>query len=211
MRPRHGPANYLRFQLSPISAIALAARIKRAGQGIRRRPARALSLPRTARRARSPYERLLGDAMAGDGALFTRQDAVEAAWAVVDPVLVEHHARPCPTRRAAGGRQQADALDRRRGRLAQPDARKHAPAHDRHERGGRIPARRRQHAARQRPLQDDLREHLEQRVRRAELAIATGRSSKRCATSSAMPTTSARCSAIAPRRARATPTRSGCC
>ena len=33
----------------------------------------------------APYERLLGDAMAGDGALFTREDAVEAAWAVVDP------------------------------------------------------------------------------------------------------------------------------
>ena len=28
--------------------------------------------------------------MAGDGALFTRQDAIEAAWAVVDPVLVDH-------------------------------------------------------------------------------------------------------------------------
>ena len=38
-----------------------------------------------------PYERLLGDAMAGDGALFTREDAVEAAWAVVDPVLKKHH------------------------------------------------------------------------------------------------------------------------
>jgi glucose-6-phosphate 1-dehydrogenase len=32
----------------------------------------------------------LGDAMAGDGALFTREDAVEAAWAVVDPVLKTH-------------------------------------------------------------------------------------------------------------------------
>jgi len=38
----------------------------------------------------SPYERLLGDAMAGDGALFTREDAVEAAWAVMDPVLRSH-------------------------------------------------------------------------------------------------------------------------
>jgi glucose-6-phosphate 1-dehydrogenase len=35
---------------------------------------------------KAPYERLLGDAMAGDGALFTREDAVEAAWAVLDPV-----------------------------------------------------------------------------------------------------------------------------
>lgn len=32
-------------------------------------------------------ERLLGDALTGDGAFFTREDAVEAAWVVVDPVL----------------------------------------------------------------------------------------------------------------------------
>jgi glucose-6-phosphate 1-dehydrogenase len=35
----------------------------------------------------APYERLLGDAMQGDLTLFTREDAVEAAWRVVDPVL----------------------------------------------------------------------------------------------------------------------------
>jgi glucose-6-phosphate 1-dehydrogenase len=34
-----------------------------------------------------PYERLLGDAMAGDATLFARQDEVEAAWAVVQPIL----------------------------------------------------------------------------------------------------------------------------
>ena len=33
------------------------------------------------------YERLLGDAMAGDPTLFAREDAVEAAWAVVEPIL----------------------------------------------------------------------------------------------------------------------------
>ena len=33
------------------------------------------------------YERLLGDAMAGDATLFSRQDGVEAAWAIVDPIL----------------------------------------------------------------------------------------------------------------------------
>ena len=35
----------------------------------------------------SAYERLLGDAMAGDATLFARQDAVEAAWAIVEPIL----------------------------------------------------------------------------------------------------------------------------
>ena len=33
------------------------------------------------------YERLLGDAMAGDATLFARQDVVEAAWAIVDPII----------------------------------------------------------------------------------------------------------------------------
>jgi glucose-6-phosphate 1-dehydrogenase len=33
------------------------------------------------------YERLLGDAMSGDATLFARQDVVEAAWAVVEPVI----------------------------------------------------------------------------------------------------------------------------
>jgi hypothetical protein len=53
-------------------------------------------------RADAPYERLLGDAMVGDGALFTREDTVEAAWAVVDPVL-RRHGRARPYRRAIWG------------------------------------------------------------------------------------------------------------
>ena len=47
--------------------------------------------------------------MAGDGALFTREDAVEAAWAVVEPVLKSH--RPVrPYRRGTWGPKEADAL-----------------------------------------------------------------------------------------------------
>jgi glucose-6-phosphate 1-dehydrogenase len=57
----------------------------------------------------APYERLLGDAMRGDGALFTREDAVEAAWAVVDPVLRKHH-RARIYRRGTWGPKQANAL-----------------------------------------------------------------------------------------------------
>ena len=34
-----------------------------------------------------PYERLLGDAMRGDPTLFVREDAVEAAWEVAEPIL----------------------------------------------------------------------------------------------------------------------------
>ena len=57
----------------------------------------------------APYERLLADAMAGNGALFTREDAVEAAWAVVDPVL-KNHPRVRPYKRGSWGPKAADAL-----------------------------------------------------------------------------------------------------
>jgi glucose-6-phosphate 1-dehydrogenase len=40
--------------------------------------------------AEHPYERVLGDALDGDGALLTREDSVGAAWAVVDAVLESH-------------------------------------------------------------------------------------------------------------------------
>jgi len=87
--PSVGPANYLRFRLAPKSAIAIAARIKRAGEEFKG-DQRELCLAEEEPSAASPYERFLGDAMAGDGALFSREDAVEAAWTVVDPVLTTH-------------------------------------------------------------------------------------------------------------------------
>ena len=89
-----GPANYLRFRLSPRSAIALAARVKRTGKEFVG-DQRELFLVDEQQGAETPYERLLGDAMIGNGALFIRQDAVEAAWAVVEPIL-ENHPRVKP-------------------------------------------------------------------------------------------------------------------
>ena len=101
-------ANYLRFRLSPSSAIALAARVKRAGKEFVG-DQRELYLVEEQPGEESPYERLLGDAMAGDGALFTREDAIEAAWAVVEPVLGTHH-RTCPYQRDSWGPKEADVL-----------------------------------------------------------------------------------------------------
>jgi glucose-6-phosphate 1-dehydrogenase len=100
--------NYLRFRISPSSAIALAARVKRAGKEFVGEQ-RELYLVEEQQGEESPYERLLGDAMAGDGALFTREDAVEAAWAVVDPVLKTHH-QALPYRRHSWGPKEADAM-----------------------------------------------------------------------------------------------------
>jgi glucose-6-phosphate 1-dehydrogenase len=106
--PTTSRANYLRVRISPVSAIALAARVKRAGKEfagdqrelylVEKQPGEAL-----------PYELLLGDAMAGDGALFTREDAVEGAWAAVDPIL-ETHRQACPYHRHSWGPNEADAI-----------------------------------------------------------------------------------------------------
>ena len=106
--PLAGRANYVRFRLSPSSAVALAARVKRAGNEFVG-DQRELYLLEEQPGEEAPYERLLEAAMAGDGALFTREDAVEAAWAVVDPVLKAHH-RVHPYRRGSWGPKAADAL-----------------------------------------------------------------------------------------------------
>ena len=106
-RPNEMP-NYLRFRLSPDSAIALAARVKLAGKEYVGEQ-RELYLSEEQPGAESPYERLLGDAMRGDGALFTREDSVEAAWAVVDPVLKSHH-RAIPYRRGSWGPKESNAI-----------------------------------------------------------------------------------------------------
>jgi glucose-6-phosphate 1-dehydrogenase len=106
--PVSGPANYLRFRISPNSAVALAARVKRAGKEFVG-DQRELFLLDEMPGQETPYERLLGDAMAGNGALFTREESVEAAWSVVDPILKVHRpAHPYPP--GSWGPQEADEL-----------------------------------------------------------------------------------------------------
>ena len=58
---------------------------------------------------RLPYERLLEDAISGDRMLFTREDTVEAAWTVVDPVL-KNHPRSFPYQQGSWGPKEANAL-----------------------------------------------------------------------------------------------------
>ncbi len=82
--------NYVRFRFSPEVSIAVGARAKRPGVGLRGRPLElaVVDEPQQGQDFRlGDYERLLGDAMAGDATLFARQDVVEAAWAIVDPVI----------------------------------------------------------------------------------------------------------------------------
>jgi glucose-6-phosphate 1-dehydrogenase len=79
--------NYLRFRLNPQVAIALGARAKRPGEGMAGHPVELSVVEQPADSRLGDYERLLGDAMNGDATLFARQDVVEAAWAIVDPLL----------------------------------------------------------------------------------------------------------------------------
>ena len=84
-----GQANYVRFRLSPDVTIAIGARVKRTGEELIGDPTELQIVNHTHGEEMSAYERLLGDAMAGDGTLFAGQDGVEAAWAVIQPILEE--------------------------------------------------------------------------------------------------------------------------
>jgi glucose-6-phosphate 1-dehydrogenase len=79
-------SNYFRFRLGPEVVIATGARVKQSGDAMRGEDVELVARNRPARET-PPYKRLLGDALRGDSSLFTRDDAVEAAWRVVDPVL----------------------------------------------------------------------------------------------------------------------------
>jgi glucose-6-phosphate 1-dehydrogenase len=86
--PRHG--NTVRFRLSPEVVIAIGCRAKHAGEAMVGDPVDLSVVERPAQgleQRMDAYERLLGDALHGDATLFARQDVVEAAWAIVDPVI----------------------------------------------------------------------------------------------------------------------------
>src|ERR1051326_4042477 len=84
IQPRQ--SNYVRFRLSPNVVIALGARAKVPGEAMIGEEVE-LVARNDSGDVMAPYERLLGDAMRGDASLFARQDTVEAAWRVVDPIL----------------------------------------------------------------------------------------------------------------------------
>jgi glucose-6-phosphate 1-dehydrogenase len=104
---RSGRSNFLRFRLSPDPVIVLRARAKAPGEAMVGQDLD-LAAP-LAGEEMAAYERLLGDAIRGDAALFAREDGVEAAWRVVDPILGErtplHLYRP-----NSWGPREADAL-----------------------------------------------------------------------------------------------------
>lgn len=82
-----GQANYVRFRLSPDVTIAIGARVKRPGEQLIGDPKELKFVNHPNGDEMDAYERLLRDAMVGDATLFASQDGVEAAWAIVQPIL----------------------------------------------------------------------------------------------------------------------------
>ena len=80
-------ANTFRFRLGPDMKLSLSARVKKPGQELVGTTVELAAVKQNTADEADAYERLLTDAMNGDATLFVRQDSVEAAWAVVEPVL----------------------------------------------------------------------------------------------------------------------------
>ncbi len=81
------PANYVRFRISGEPVIAIGASIKTAGDQLRGCAIELVADQECGEDEMLPYEELLGDAMAGNQTWFAREDYVEEAWRIVDPIL----------------------------------------------------------------------------------------------------------------------------
>jgi glucose-6-phosphate 1-dehydrogenase len=81
------PPNYLRFRISPEVAIALGVMVMLPGEEMAGKEIELLAFHQPGKEEMDAYERLLGDALKGDATLFAREDYVEEAWRIVDPVL----------------------------------------------------------------------------------------------------------------------------
>ena len=84
VQPSH--PNHLRFRISPMVETAIAARAKLPGEAMVGGAVELLATQHSGDEM-APYERLLSDALRGDPMLFAREDAVEAAWRIVDPIM----------------------------------------------------------------------------------------------------------------------------
>ena len=102
------PEDQLRFRIWPETAVSMTLHGKKPGAGWEPQ-AEELAFAQQSGSDIRPYDRLIGAALAGDRWLFARQDTVEAAWQIVDPVLGD--AVPVhPYARGSWGPKEADRL-----------------------------------------------------------------------------------------------------
>jgi glucose-6-phosphate 1-dehydrogenase len=106
--PEDADTNYLRFRLTPDMSISLVARAKKAGEQMVGEPVELDAMHQDGTE-RPPYERLIGDAADGDQLLFAREDMVEAAWRIVDPIL-DAKEPPIPYKQGTWGPAVAEAI-----------------------------------------------------------------------------------------------------
>ena len=81
------PANYFRFRVTPNLMIAIGALVKKAGDQIEGEQVELVISEESDPAEMGAYEELLFDAMRGNSARFARQDYVEQAWRIIDPIL----------------------------------------------------------------------------------------------------------------------------
>jgi glucose-6-phosphate 1-dehydrogenase len=81
------PPNCLRFRISPEVAIGLGVMVMTPGEEMAGREVELLAFHHPTSDEMDAYERLLGEAMKGNATLFAREDYVEEAWRIVDPIL----------------------------------------------------------------------------------------------------------------------------
>jgi glucose-6-phosphate 1-dehydrogenase len=79
--------NHVRFRISPEITIAFGTNVMAPGEDTAAQSAEIIASRHPRADEMDAYERVLGDAMAGDATLFAREDYVEEAWRIVDPVL----------------------------------------------------------------------------------------------------------------------------
>jgi glucose-6-phosphate 1-dehydrogenase len=79
--------NHLRFRISPQMTIAIGTTVMSPGDVLKGEAIEMVASSQAGPREMDAYERVLGDAMAGDSTLFAREDYVEEAWRIVDPIL----------------------------------------------------------------------------------------------------------------------------
>jgi len=80
-------SNYLRFRIRPDVAIAMGMTTMAPGEKLIGEAAEMTASRQRDSQEMDAYERVLGDAMAGDATLFAREDYVEETWRIVDPLL----------------------------------------------------------------------------------------------------------------------------